>query len=241
MALDAPPEGDGALGLATVDPAALYATLVDLEHFARWTSRYRYGCALAGWSGRSAGASEDATRDQVRGLLFRLGMDAVGTANDEGVSWDGITSLTVALFRSDDADLCARILDLMAEGPRDAAGDEGPDPGWSRGRRVERLVLSLAARRETARAAATLAVMSARCPPTTTPDDVALTVAWELAATTTREKWQRAEILSAARGNGKAGRPRAERLLPPARLVAGLELVTEAVTVWRRAKETEHG
>lgn len=240
MALDAPPEGDGALGLATVDPAALYATLVDLEHFARWTSRYRYGCALAGWSGRSAGASEDATRDQVRGLLFRLGMDAVGTANDEGVSWDGITSLTVALFRSDDADLRARILDLMAEGPRDAA--DGRDPDWTRGRAVEWRILALAtdpapARR---RAAAVLATMAERCPPDTLADDVARIVATVHAKPATRAAWERAE-LARTHTTGKAGRPRVALDVPPMRLVAGHMLVAEALTEWSRMKENERG
>jgi len=220
------------LELPTVDPAALHEVLVDLDHLARWSARARYGNVLQGWAGQSAGATADASRDQVRGLLFRLGMEqGIGAQDAEGVAWDGMLRLTLAIAGTDDAELRERMLDLMAEGPRDPA--DCRDPDWTRGRTVERRLLALAtdpapARR---RAAAVLATMAQRCPPGTLADDVARIVATMHAKPAARAAWERAE-LARTHSTGKAGRPRVALDVPPMRLVAGSMLVAEALAAW---------
>lgn len=227
------------LELPTVDPAALHGVLVDLDHLTRWSARARYGNVLQGWAGQSAGATADASRDQVRGLLFRLGMDGIGAQDAEGVAWDGMLRLTLAIAGTDDAELRERMLDLMAEGPREPSDS---DPDWTRGRTVERRLLVLAtdpapARR---RAAAVLATMAQRCPPDTLADDVARIVATVHATPATLRVWERAE-LARTHPTGKAGRPRVALDVPPMRLVAGNMLVAEALTEWTRAKENGRG
>lgn len=228
------------IDLPTVDPAALHGVLVDLDHYVRWGTCARYGNTLQGWAGQSAGATADASRDQVRGLLFRLGMPTIGAQNEEGVAWDGILALTLAIAGTDDAELRERMLDLMADGPRDPA--DGRDPDWTRGRAVERRILALANDRAPARrrAAATLVTMARRCPPDTLADDVARIVATVHAKPATLAAWERAELARTS-ATGKAGRPRVALDVPPLRLVAGTALVAEALTEWSRTKENERG
>jgi hypothetical protein len=228
------------LELPQVNPAALHAALVDLDHFIRWSARARYGNVLQGWAGQSAGATVDASRDQVRGLLFRLGMPSIGAQDAEGVAWDGMLALTLALAGTDDAELRERMFELMSQGPRDPA--DGRDPDWTRGVAVERRLIALASSRSPAhrRAAAVLCTMAKRCPPDTLADDVARVVATVHATPDARRAWERAELAAVGK-TGKAGRPQVNRNVPPLRLIAGTALVAEALAVWSQQKDNEHG